>query len=193
MGFVEVNRTGMVVLVSVVYLPRGNVDIFESMVSDIFGRYNNIIVIMTDLCDTIKALRMRSLCDQCQLCTVSQFQCSFLASRHAFICACFDLPLSSNRISSDYIEYHDYSMMGIRDSASCAIEEDFTTISNLAPHCTVPLIKWSANRFWPMSECLMYVARSYWIHKSRWNKYFSVIGLIQDFWSTWSRKNVAKI
>uniref|UniRef100_A0A1A9VII4 Uncharacterized protein n=1 Tax=Glossina austeni TaxID=7395 RepID=A0A1A9VII4_GLOAU len=50
---------------------------------------------------------------QSTLCNTSQFQCSFLWSYHAFICASFELPLTPNRIASDYIEYRGYSLVDI--------------------------------------------------------------------------------
>lgn len=43
--FIEIIIDTSVILVGVVYLPNENTDIFKSTVSDIFERYNNIIVV----------------------------------------------------------------------------------------------------------------------------------------------------
>lgn len=54
----------MTILVGVVYLPHGNIDIFGFMISGIFEKYTNIIVMgdfNNDLFNTVKAGRIRAL------------------------------------------------------------------------------------------------------------------------------------
>uniref|UniRef100_A0A1B0AED1 Endonuclease/exonuclease/phosphatase domain-containing protein n=1 Tax=Glossina pallidipes TaxID=7398 RepID=A0A1B0AED1_GLOPL len=64
--FIDVNVNGTA-LAGVVYLPKRNVHIFESTVSNICEKYNNISVVgdfNNELYDRVKALRMRFLCDR---------------------------------------------------------------------------------------------------------------------------------
>ncbi|KAI8115879.1 hypothetical protein CVS40_11978 [Lucilia cuprina] len=68
--FIEISVDTSVILVGVVYLPNGNTDIFESTVSDLFERYNNIIIVgdfNNDLFDPLKAGRFRSVCNRMNL------------------------------------------------------------------------------------------------------------------------------
>uniref|UniRef100_A0A1B0ACI7 Uncharacterized protein n=1 Tax=Glossina pallidipes TaxID=7398 RepID=A0A1B0ACI7_GLOPL len=65
-----------------------------------------------------RSLKLRCMCAIIRhpfwiasLCNTTQFQCPFLSSYHAFICASFELPLTPNIIANDYTEYRDYSLV----------------------------------------------------------------------------------
>lgn len=68
--FVEIFGNGVSVIVGVVYLPNGDVDTFESLHSDLFDRYSNIVVMGDfnyNLFDTVKSNNFRSLISRCGL------------------------------------------------------------------------------------------------------------------------------
>lgn len=108
MVFNELNRNGRAALSDFVYLPRGQ--IFESMIGDIFERYNNIIIIIKNgLYDRVKPSRMRSLRGRLNI----SLRINML-STHFQLC---------NNTRS-------FCIIAFLDIAPCVLEEDFTSFYN---------------------------------------------------------------
>lgn len=81
-------------LFGVVYLPHGNVDVFENIHSELFSRYTNIIVMgdyNCNLFDINKSSTMRSICNRLNF-TIS----------HNFLPTHFDIAHNSTSLI-DYI------------------------------------------------------------------------------------------
>lgn len=114
--FIEVDIGNCTVLFGVVYLPKGNINIFENLAGDIFEKYSNIIIVgdfNNNLFNPSKSAYFRNVCNSFNLSVIHNNIPTYFDVQHGstslldlFLVSNPSILNSSNQVQCPFISHH---------------------------------------------------------------------------------------